>query len=219
MAEVVINDQHLTDLAAAIRKIGGTADTFTPGELAAAIDNLDVQVTADNDLTKYIEGTLTQINDDTITTVRRYAFRSQSQLTEAILPNVSTLGDYAFSGCQSLYYVKLGSADIPENTFNSCYSLKVLDTSAKNINYTIYGHYHNGPTMEEPNRDDYPYFETIILRAEDAVCNLTIDSYYNEFSANRTSFYVPSKLKTDYRDKYSYIYEFKAIEDYPEICG
>ena len=214
MAEVIINDQHLIDLAAAIRRKGGTADTFTPGELAAAIDNLD----ANSVLTKYIEDTLTQINDDTITTVREHAFYDMPQLTEVILPNVSTLVRYAFGNCKSLYHVKLGSADIPGDNFNWCSSLKVLDTSAKNINDTIYGDSHIGSEVGRiPNRDNYPYFETIILRTEEAVCNLTIDSYYNEF--NDTSFYVPAKLINDYKAKYPYIYQFKAIEDYPEICG
>jgi hypothetical protein len=37
MANVIINDTHLTNIADAIREKTGTSDTYKPGEMAAAI--------------------------------------------------------------------------------------------------------------------------------------------------------------------------------------
>lgn len=40
MANVIINDEHLTNIADAIREKNGTANTYAPNEMAAAITSL-----------------------------------------------------------------------------------------------------------------------------------------------------------------------------------
>lgn len=55
MANVLVNEQSLTDIAAAIRAKNGEETTYKPGEMAAAISNLP----AGGGSLKYVQLTLT----------------------------------------------------------------------------------------------------------------------------------------------------------------
>ena len=55
-----------------------------------------------NDLISTIERTVSQLQNDVLTTVGDYAFRDCSSLKEIDLPNATTVGSRAFHSCSSL---------------------------------------------------------------------------------------------------------------------
>lgn len=49
-----------------------------------------------------VEGTITEVSDDTVTSIGQYAFTGCSQLTSIDLPSVTSVGNYAFQSCSKL---------------------------------------------------------------------------------------------------------------------
>lgn len=125
MANVMISDRHLENIAQAIRYKNGTNKTYKPREMAAAIRGISTSSTViDASLKDYIEkdlaGSLTvdcdyvgkyafaYMNDitafssNTATSVKENAFYMDDQLYSVNLPNVSNVEKYAFSNCKNL---------------------------------------------------------------------------------------------------------------------
>lgn len=99
MANVIINDTNLTNIANAIREKNGSTDTYMPSEMADAIAAIETGGGGAEDTRFYdiIARTITEIDDDTITTVGKYAFNSCAELKTINLPNCTTIGNSAFS--------------------------------------------------------------------------------------------------------------------------
>ena len=86
-----------------------------------------------NDLISTIERTVSQLQNDVLTTVGDYAFRDCSSLKEIDLPNATTVGDYAFFGCRALTSIDLPNVTTVESyAFYSCSALKEIHFAAKN---------------------------------------------------------------------------------------
>lgn len=114
-----------------------------------------------------VDGSITEIKDDILTTIRGYALRECSSLTTIDFPNVTSINSGSFYGCSNL--------------------------------------------------------KTVILRSN-VLCTLNnTNSFTNTPIASGTGYvYVPRNLvdtyKTDSTWK-TYANQFRALEDYPEICG
>ena len=69
------------------------------------------------------------IMPDSIVTIDSRAFDGCTALTEAVLPNNATLGEYVFDGCKNLVKVNLPNSltSVPRYTFNECHSLAVIE--------------------------------------------------------------------------------------------
>ena len=63
--------------------------------------------TTDERFKQLVERTITDISDDTVTSVGQYAFYGCSKLTSVNLPLVTSVGQYAFYGCSKLTSVNL----------------------------------------------------------------------------------------------------------------
>ena len=73
----------------------------------------------DNRVKEIIEGTLTELSDETTEKVGSYAFYKYTDLQEVTLPNVTTIGEYVFSGCVKLETVNFGDklVELGNNAF------------------------------------------------------------------------------------------------------
>lgn len=132
---------------------------------------------------------LTAISFPAVTTIEKNAFENCKEITSAYFPALETVGNTAFKTCS-----KLASLDLPVVTQ---IGQNALNSCSKLV--------------------------TLILRA-DSVCTL---SNTNAFSstpvASGTGYiYVPALLVDSYKvatNWSTYAAQFRAIEDYPEICG
>ena len=140
---------------------------------------------------KLVERKITEYASDTLTIVGECAFRECNSLTTVYLPSVTNVKTRAFYGCTALTTVDLASATRIEGdyVFYACSALT-----------------------------------TLILRSGTR-CSLSDAS--TSFTAtpikNGTGYiYVPSALMDTYKSTSGWINfanQFRALEDYPEICG
>lgn len=145
-------------------------------------------------------GTITTITDNTVTSIRRYLFESCSKLTSVQAKACTTVGQGAFSHCSSLQSVDLLGGYIAYDAFSVCRSL-----------------------------------DTLILRSTSGVCRLADSTVFLgcQIAAGGTGYvYVPRALLASYQtaanwntfyyedlDTGEMVSQFRAIEDYPAICG
>ena len=86
-----------------------------------------------NDLISTIKRTVSQLQNDVLTTVGNNAFSSCSSLTSIDLPNVTTVGNLAFGNCSSLTSIDLPNVTtVGNDAFLSCSSLKEIHFAVKN---------------------------------------------------------------------------------------
>ena len=180
-----------------------------------------------------LNNTLTSI-DSTVTSVIGHACRGLTKLKTVNLPNATSIGTYAFYGCTamisfnapkvtslgtySLYNCKMESVNFPlatgitQNAFYNCLNLEKADFGvASKINQAAFGYCES--------------LVALILRRTSSICTLSVAT--NAFSgtpiAEGTGYvYVPAALIETYKTATNwtnYASQFRAIEDYPEICG
>ena len=161
---------------------------------------------------------LESVNSPLLTTIDTYGFYGCSKLTDIDVTNLTTVGNYAFYKCD------LRSVDAPlvtgisQNAFYQNENLVRADFGvASKISQAAFGNCSS--------------LEVLILRRTSSICALGVAT--NGFSgtpiANGTGYvYVPKKFLSDddatmdYRratNWSNYASQFRAIEDYPEICG
>ena len=194
----------------------------------------DIVVTAtggSDDLAKQIiTRTITEIRDDTIATIGSYAFAGCAKLTDASFANCTIVGYCAFHSAASLVSVNLPKVnDITSNTFQNCTSIKTINfPELTRLRASLF----QGCSSLE--KIDLPKVTTIdsnactncsaltavILRSK-CVLNST-NSFNGTPIANGTGyFYVHANLiDSYYRTATNWAaFQFRAIEDYPDICG
>lgn len=126
MANVLVEESYLQDIADSIRLKNGTQNTYTPSQMANAINNIsgDGGVLIFNP-EQYLEGTLEEINDvnEQVTELASYVTFAQSTLKIVNFPALTTIngdgkfssGGYQHATIQSVNMPMLESA--PSNTF------------------------------------------------------------------------------------------------------
>lgn len=119
-----------------------------------------------------------------------FLFMGATALETVTFPKVASVAAQAMERCSALTYVDLPICkSIAAKGFNQCSSL-----------------------------------ETLILRKSDAICTLAnVSAFTSTPIASGTGYvYVPSALVDSYRTAANwstYANQFRAIEDYPDICG
>lgn len=179
-----------------------------------------------------VEGTITEVSDDSITTIRDYAFYGNTTLTTIDLPNITSLGnyvfyncsaltsvdlpnvttirDYVFYGCKNVTSVNLPNATtIGPNVFYKCSSL--TSVNLPNVTSLSYGTFYNCSSLT-----------TVILSLTTNVCTLSnTDAFKNTPIANSTTegfIYVPDELVEDYKvatNWSTYASKIKPISELP----
>ena len=113
------------------------------GVYSASSDNADgydvvtVDVPERNTLDEYFAGTLEVANIPSASSIRANFFENKSKLVNVVMPNVTSIGNSAFSGCASLALTSLpnGITSINQGTFYQCEKLALtsLPSGVANI--------------------------------------------------------------------------------------
>lgn len=207
-------------------------------EAISMAENLPDAGGGEDHLDDFLSNTLTAIDSD-VTSILGHACRGLTKLETVNLPNATSIGTYGFYGCTALtsvnvpkvsslgtyafYNCKLPYVNFPkvtgiaQNAFYDCELVKADFGVANKINQAAFAYCRT--------------LEALILRKSDAICTLSVAT--NVFTstpiAEGTGYvYVPKKFLSDddatmdYRratNWSNYASQFRAIEDYPEICG
>lgn len=134
MANVLVEETYLEEIADAIREKNGLTATYKPDQMATAIRNIktstsNVVVSADEVLRAVVDRSITALTEDTITTVGKYAFAYAEDLNNINLSACETIKDYGF------YNSGLINIDLPavyrvgNNAFASCANIESIDLS------------------------------------------------------------------------------------------
>lgn len=183
-----------------------------------------------------VSGTLTEVNDDSITKAKDNAFAYITTLKTAILRNLTSMGGSCFRGCTNLETVDLPSltGTIGAYGFQDCSNLKNVNIPLA----TSLGLY-SFRNCEEIEKLDLGNISTIngyafgscsklvtliIRRTGSTVTKLSATSALSGTPiANGTGYiYVYADMVDTFRNGTNwsnYVEQFRAIEDYPEICG
>lgn len=72
-----------------------------------------------------VEGTITEIDDSEITTVKTYAFYACNKLLNVRLPNITKVGGSSFSNCKAMIsFCALNVTEVGYSSFSYCENLK-----------------------------------------------------------------------------------------------
>lgn len=171
-------------------KSGGTSD-----EVSALLMN--TLTTLDNSnvtslRTRACQGAtkLERVNLPSVASLGSYAFYQCSGLVTAVMPKLTSVATQTFYGCTKLQHADCGNlGNIPAQTFNACSALTEL-----------------------------------ILRKTGSICTLSNANAVNNSPIGKGTgyVYVPAALLDTYKaasNWSTFANQFRAIEDYPEICG
>ena len=165
-----------------------------------------------------ISGTITELKDDVIVTIKTDQFYQQNNLTVVDFPNVSKLGNNAFYDCSKLESANLPNADSLEKYIASgSVFAKCMKLSSVNIrNFTNLGQnffygckqlaFIDLPKVVNIGNQCFAFcniLSVIILRSE-TVCTLASANalVLTPFAAGKAggTVYVPSALITEYQN-------------------
>lgn len=202
-----------------------------PEGYTAAIDTLTAGVGADRielhaigqlavlesdvagDIYKYAfhSSNLERVVLNQVNIIQTYAFTNSSKLQSVHLPLVTKIEACAFQGCSALSEVYIPSIyNLAGFSFRYCSSLKMVDA---NQLISVEPGAFNGCTS----------LETLILRRRAVVTIHQASTFANTMITAGTGYiYVPSDWLEAYKAASVWselAAQFRAIEDYPEICG
>ena len=185
-------------------------------------------------LINLINGSLTSLTDDRITTIAQYAFTYHPTLESVSLPSVTRTNTRAFDHASVLKSVSLPGLTGTTYTYLCSYCTALTNVDIKNAktisNYTFYYctaltklDLHKATSIGTNVFNASSKFTTLIIRT-DSVCTLGgTNSFTGTKIASGTGYiYVPSALIDSYKTATNwstYANQFRAIEDYPDICG
>lgn len=131
MANVLVEETSLSNIASAIRGKNGSTAVYKPGEMAAAISNLSTGGSSgggnDDGL---LMDTLVNYENTTATKIRDEFFMDSATLVTATFTNVNDVGYRVFSNCRALTQVSLPNATwLKDQCFYYCNKLSTVNLS------------------------------------------------------------------------------------------
>jgi hypothetical protein len=173
---------------------------------------------------------------ENITEIPDYAFEGSDIENITLHDNITSIGEYCFEHCANLTAIKLPSnlVSIGDSAFSLTYikDKLIIPSSVTSIGSMAF-------STSDFTHIDIPsgvsticsylfsnceYLETVILRRTSSVCSWPIsDPFADSMVSSGTGYiYVPSALVNSYKTASgwsTYASQFRAIEDYPDICG
>lgn len=214
--KVVYNGETLVDL---------TNDSVTPETLAEGVTAHDKSGAiivgtmtgggggnSEEDVAALLGNTMTELSNSIVTTLRTRIFQGATKLVTVNLPSVASVGAYGFYQCSGLVTVKLPKLkSVSTQTFYSCTKLQHADC----------GQLGNIPAQ---TFNACSALTELILRKTGSICTLSnVNGVNNTPIGKGTGFvYVPRNLLESYASASNwstFAAQFRAIEDYPDICG
>jgi hypothetical protein len=159
-----------------------------------------------------LDNSMEELNNDIVTTLRTRACQGATGLQKVYLPKVVSVGTYAFYGCTGLVTITLPKlTTLSSQPFYSCSKLVHADCGQVN---SIPAQAFNACTA----------LTELILRKTSSICTLANVSGVNNTPIGKGTgyVYVPSILIDTYKTATNwstFADQFRAIEDYPDICG
>lgn len=149
---------------------------------------------------------------DKVTTIFDYAFNAAGITTLNLPSSITSIGKIAFAACSDLVSVIINSATIPNlyGTFYQCRVLERIDIKGKvtTIDYNAFAECNS--------------LNTLIIRGSSRASLANVNAFTNTPIASGTGYiYVPSTLLSSYKSATrwsTYASQFRAIEDYPNVC-
>lgn len=110
MANVLVEETSLSNIASAIRGKNGSTAVYKPGEMAAAITNLPTGGSSGGNEDGLLADTVVNYENTTATKIKDYCFYYSNTLSTATFTNVDEVGLNAFSNCSALSQISLPKA-------------------------------------------------------------------------------------------------------------
>lgn len=243
MANVLVEETSLSNIASAIREKSGGSATYKPGEMAAAISNLPTGGSSDNEnliVTRPTNTNVTYVNHEiesignhvfrqwtnelgyglvgvdcsNVRTIGDYTFYNDSLLTSINLPKLTAIREYAFDKCTHLPTINLPMCDFVGNYgLSNCTALTKVDLGN--------GSNSNSATLRYRCFFRNENMTALILRGNEVFTNE--GEIFGQYSSDYKGYiYVPQALLTNYKNATNWAAlssKIRAIEDYPDITG
>lgn len=226
--EIVLQDKTITENG-----------TYSADEGYDGLGSVTVEVASsggtDTRLKDLAEGTITEIDDESITLTRNYAFYDASSLKRVNLPNVTTLGSYTFNSCESLVSADLPSVTsaIPTYCFTSCSALTYVNTpnatGANNYSFQDTTALEKLDLLGTGSFGSYSFRRSgitalIIRNNTTKLSKLSSSNAFTDCPIENGAGYI--YFYREYVESYkaatgwaNFAEQIRAIEDYPEITG
>lgn len=209
----------LTAIGDAIRSKTGGSDLLTLDEMPQEIQSIQTGgggTSEELDTLIVIEGvdsspSITKYETQSDGDIRQYAFCYCQYLTQVDIPNISYVRDSAFYFCNGLEQIELPSVKLLGNSVFSY---------ASNLNKIVA---QGNITQIGTKCFNQTSLITLVLSGSTVPTLLSSSAFSNTPIAEGTGYiYVPQALIEDFKvatNWATYASQFRAIEDYPEICG
>lgn len=214
---VIMPGSHYQAICDAVRAKTGDTAVLKSGDLAAAIE--EIQCAGENTIVPFIENTITTFSNEELTVIAPYGFAGKTELQSLYIPNVATVGGYAFESCGSLTEIHF-EKHISIGTGTDDYFFFRGASNARKIEFNGGFSFIGSSTYAFYNLNN---LEALIIRGDD-VSNLNTTANFNGSSIEKGTgyIYVPAALVEEYKAATNWVKfseQFRAIEDYPEITG
>lgn len=223
--EYVIEKATLTAIADSIRAKKGTTADIVPENMPTEIASIEGGGGGGEMAGALADKSITEFISDNCTSLGEYSFRVCKKLKTLIAPNAKSVGTYALYQCSALKSLTLPSVtSIAANAFRELTNAEVIDF----------------PKLTEiPANAFYSCrgLNALILRSNTMVTLANTNAFYQCYRILGTKnsgynpngekigfIYVPKNLLEQYASATNWsdedlVTQFRAIEDYPEICG
>ena len=168
--------------------------------------------TESEEVAALLSNTMTVLDNSLVTTLRTRVCQAATNLITVNLPNVTSLGAYAFYQCSNLKTVTMPKlTTISTQTWYMCQNLEYADCGQlKSITAQTFA--------------SSTGLKALILRKTDSICTLSNANGVSGSGIGKGTgyVYVPSALIDTYKTATNwstFATQFRAIEDYPDICG
>lgn len=184
--------------------------TYDVTNYASAIVNVAEADDTENAVIPWLTREITEYSNSTLTTLGAYAL-SGTNITSLNLPALTTIAGYTFYECTKLTEVVFPSLiEIPYNGFRSFKGLVKAD-------------FHVLTKIGSNGLYQCTNLEALIIRNESLCTLVSGTTLTGSKIANGTGYiYVPSSLVDSYKvasNWSAFTDQFRAIEDYPNVCG